>query len=155
MLRPKPGSNEEYNAHFYTLVSQDTQEMYYSTKRQRYLVDQGYAFTVVNKLENERGHDIFTMRKGAGKYGGTEVEKHLLMYASETKEALKAMFEEDKRDAGVQRGKGNMASLSGGNAMVYNEFTKSAQRHQAPATSFSRNGARRSDNAWNKTLTLT
>jgi len=28
-------------------------------------------------------------------------------------------------------------------------------RHQAPATSFSRNGARRSDNAWNKTLTLT
>lgn len=43
------------------------------------------------------------------------------------------MFEEDKRDAGVQRGKGNMASLSGGNAMVYNEFTKSAPsgpRHQ-------------------------
>jgi DNA excision repair protein ERCC-3 len=103
VLRPKPGSNEEFNAHFYTLVSQDTQEMYYSTKRQRYLVDQGYAFTVVNKLENERGNDIFTMRKGAGKYGGTEAEKKLLMYASETKEALKAMFEEDKRDAGVQR----------------------------------------------------
>ena len=103
MLRPKPGSNEEFNAHFYTLVSQDTQEMYYSTKRQRYLVDQGYTFTVVNKLENERGNDIFTMRKGAGKYGGTEVEKDLLMYASETKEALKAKFEEDKRDAGVQR----------------------------------------------------
>lgn len=133
MLRPKPGSNEEFNAHFYTLVSQDTQEMYYSTKRQRYLVDQGYAFTVVNKLENERGNDIFTMRKGAGKYGGTEVEKDLLMYASETKEALKAKFEEDKRDAGVQRGKGNMASLSGGNAMVYTEFTKSlpkGPRHQ-------------------------
>jgi hypothetical protein len=55
------------------------------------------------------------------------------MYASETKEALKAMFEEDKRDAGVQRGKGNMASLSGGNAMVYTEFTKSlpkGPRHQ-------------------------
>jgi hypothetical protein len=73
------------------------------------------------------------MRKGAGKYGGTKVEKNLLMYASETKEALKAMFEEDKRDAGVQRGKGNMASLSGGNAMVYTEFTKSlpkGPRHQ-------------------------
>ena len=82
MLRPKPGSNEEFNAHFYTLVSQDTQEMYYSTKRQRYLVDQGYAFTVVNKLENERGNDIFTMRKGAGKYGGNKVDKNLLMYAS-------------------------------------------------------------------------
>ena len=49
------------------------------------------------------------------------------------------MFEEDKRDAGVQRGKGNMASLSGGNAMVYNEFTKSAPsgpRHQEEEGSF-------------------
>ena len=46
VLRPKTGSNDEYNAHFYTLVSKDTQEMYYSTKRQRYLVDQGYAFKV-------------------------------------------------------------------------------------------------------------
>ena len=44
ILRPKPNSTAEFNAHFYTLVSKDTQEMYYSTKRQRYLVDQGYAF---------------------------------------------------------------------------------------------------------------
>ncbi len=27
-------------------VSQDTQEMYFSTKRQQFLVDQGYAFKV-------------------------------------------------------------------------------------------------------------
>ena len=40
----------QYNAHFYTLVSKDTQEMYYSTKRQRYLVDQGYAFKVVTQV---------------------------------------------------------------------------------------------------------
>lgn len=37
---------EEYNAYFYSLVSQDTQEMAYSTKRQRFLVDQGYSFKV-------------------------------------------------------------------------------------------------------------
>lgn len=37
---------EEYNAFFYSLVSQDTQEMAYSTKRQRFLVDQGYSFKV-------------------------------------------------------------------------------------------------------------
>eukprot|EP00061_Rhincodon_typus_P012330 g37995.t1 len=35
---------EEYNAFFYSLVSQDTQEMAYSAKRQRFLVDQGYSF---------------------------------------------------------------------------------------------------------------
>ncbi|XP_056315292.1 cytochrome P450 27C1-like [Danio aesculapii] len=45
VLRAKKGMvAEEYNAYFYSLVSQDTQEMAYSTKRQRFLVDQGYSF---------------------------------------------------------------------------------------------------------------
>ena len=41
---------EEYNAFFYTLVSQDTMEMHYSRKRQRFLVNQGYSYKVVTKL---------------------------------------------------------------------------------------------------------
>lgn len=41
---------EEYNAFFYTLVSQDTMEMSYSRKRQRFLIDQGYSYKVVTKL---------------------------------------------------------------------------------------------------------
>lgn len=41
---------EEYNAFFYTLVSQDTLEMSYSRKRQRFLVNQGYSYKVVTKL---------------------------------------------------------------------------------------------------------
>lgn len=36
----------QFNAFFYTLVSTDTQEMYYSTKRQQFLIDQGYSFKV-------------------------------------------------------------------------------------------------------------
>lgn len=40
----------EFSAYFYTLVSRDTQEMYYSAKRQQFLVDQGYAFKVVPNL---------------------------------------------------------------------------------------------------------
>ena len=44
-----PGA-EEYNAFFYTLVSKDTQEMYYSTKRQQFLIDQGYSFKVITNL---------------------------------------------------------------------------------------------------------
>lgn len=48
---PPPGMvAEEYNAFFYSLVSQDTQEMAYSTKRQRFLVDQGYSFKVCKHL---------------------------------------------------------------------------------------------------------
>ena len=30
----------EFNAFFYTLVSKDTQEMYFSSKRRRFLIDQ-------------------------------------------------------------------------------------------------------------------
>lgn len=41
---------EEYNAFFYSLVSQDTEEMHFSTKRQRFLVNQGYSFKVITKL---------------------------------------------------------------------------------------------------------
>jgi len=42
ILRAKKGAiAEEYNAFFYTLVSQDTMEMSYSRKRQRFLVNQG------------------------------------------------------------------------------------------------------------------
>lgn len=51
ILRAKKAAiAEEYNAFFYTLVSQDTMEMSYSRKRQRFLIDQGYSYKVVTKL---------------------------------------------------------------------------------------------------------
>lgn len=71
ILRAKKGAiAEEYNAFFYTLVSQDTAEMSFSRKRQRFLVNQvwnavakicvlflfhsvtfqGYAYKVITKL---------------------------------------------------------------------------------------------------------
>lgn len=54
ILRAKKGAlAEEYNAFFYTLVSQDTLEMAYSRKRQRFLVNQGYSYkaSFVGKTE--------------------------------------------------------------------------------------------------------
>ena len=53
ILRPKTNvenSINSFNAFFYTLVSTDTAEMVYSSKRQQYLVDQGYTFKVVRDL---------------------------------------------------------------------------------------------------------
>ncbi len=47
ILRPKMQLENGYNAFFYSLVSKDTQEMYYSTKRQQFLIDQGYSFKVL------------------------------------------------------------------------------------------------------------
>lgn len=54
--RTRQGADpKEHNAFFYTIVSQDTQEMYYSTKRQQFLVDQGYAFKVITNLLDGAG----------------------------------------------------------------------------------------------------
>lgn len=61
ILRAKKGAiAEEYNAFFYTLVSQDTMEMNYSRKRQRFLVNQGYSYKVITKLAGmEEESDLF------------------------------------------------------------------------------------------------
>ncbi len=54
ILRPKANmTSGVFNAFFYTLVSTDTREMYYSAKRQQYLIDQGYTFKVVQDLYRE------------------------------------------------------------------------------------------------------
>jgi DNA excision repair protein ERCC-3 len=51
ILRAKRRHDEGFNAFFYSLVSRDTQEMFYSTKRQQFLIDQGYAFKVIIYLD--------------------------------------------------------------------------------------------------------
>mmetsp|Transcript_6161 Transcript_6161/g.17199 ORF Transcript_6161/g.17199 Transcript_6161/m.17199 type:complete len:498 (-) Transcript_6161:124-1617(-) len=62
ILRAKkaaPGMKPDNMAFFYTLVSKDTQEMYYSTKRQQFLIDQGYNFRVItNLLDNAKAHEL-------------------------------------------------------------------------------------------------
>jgi DNA excision repair protein ERCC-3 len=50
ILRPKKGFHKQFSAYFYTLVSADTEEMYFSSKRQQYLIDQGYEFKIIPNL---------------------------------------------------------------------------------------------------------
>lgn len=57
ILRPKQEISKQatanlsdFNAFFYSLVSTDTQEMYYADNRQQFLVDQGYSFQVVKEM---------------------------------------------------------------------------------------------------------
>jgi DNA excision repair protein ERCC-3 len=47
ILRPKSKSQRAF---FYSLVSSGTEEMFYATKRQQFLVSQGYDFKTINKL---------------------------------------------------------------------------------------------------------
>ncbi|KAI8851587.1 P-loop containing nucleoside triphosphate hydrolase protein [Chytridium lagenaria] len=51
ILRAKKTMSDGFNAFFYTLVSKDTEEVYYSSKRQQFLIDQGYSFKIITQLE--------------------------------------------------------------------------------------------------------
>ena len=46
ILRAKRRNEEGFKSRFYTLVSQDTDEVQFSAKRRSFLVDQGYEFKV-------------------------------------------------------------------------------------------------------------
>jgi DNA excision repair protein ERCC-3 len=45
VLRPKEDGR---TAHFYTVVSRDTLDQEYAAHRQRFLAEQGYAYTIVD-----------------------------------------------------------------------------------------------------------
>ena len=60
----------QVNAFFYSLVSRDTQEMYYATKRQQFLVEQGYDYKIVEGLydrviSSSKDADLIYKGKGA------------------------------------------------------------------------------------------
>lgn len=121
ILRAKKGAiAEEFNAFFYTLVSSDTAEMSFSRKRQRFLVNQGYAYKVVTKLAgSDKDNELYYKHK--------EQQVTLL---HQTLAANDADLEEEvvtangtARGGGVRRA-GNMASMSGADDNVYLEVRK-------------------------------
>jgi len=115
ILRAKKGAiAEEFNAFFYTLVSADTAEMSFSRKRQRFLVNQGYAYKVVTKLAGlEQDTELL--------YETREQQVTLL---HQTLAANDADLEEEVLNAsgtGTMRRKGNMSSMSGADDNIYIE----------------------------------
>jgi DNA excision repair protein ERCC-3 len=50
ILRAKRRNEAGFRSRFYTLVSRDTDEVAFSHKRKRFLIDQGYEFKVVHDL---------------------------------------------------------------------------------------------------------
>ncbi|EMD34153.1 hypothetical protein CERSUDRAFT_117644 [Gelatoporia subvermispora B] len=143
ILRAKRRNDEGFNAFFYSLVSKDTQEMFYSTKRQQFLIDQGYAFKVITHLDgleglrdlvyqsrdeqiellssvllaNESEADLGTdVRAGEGDLAGTITSKD---------------FGLPGRFPGAQRTTGSLTALSGAQHMSYVEQNKSANKKLA------------------------
>jgi len=114
ILRAKKGAIvDEFNAFFYTLVSQDTQEMAFSRKRKSFLVNQGYAYKVITKLAGmSEDNDLLYKKK--------EDQVTLLQ---QTLAANDADLEEemDPSKPGSKRKYGNMSSMSGGDDALYLE----------------------------------
>jgi DNA excision repair protein ERCC-3 len=63
-LRQESKISDEHNAFFYSLVSSDTEEMYFSTKRQQFLIQQGYSFKVANNIieKGDKSHLLLSTR---------------------------------------------------------------------------------------------
>ncbi|XP_032209858.1 general transcription and DNA repair factor IIH helicase subunit XPB isoform X2 [Mustela erminea] len=133
VLRAKKGMvAEEYNAFFYSLVSQDTQEMAYSTKRQRFLVDQGYSFKVITKLAGMEDEELaFSTREEQQQL----LQKVLAATDLDAEEEVVA-GEFGSRSSQVSRRFGTMSSMSGADDTVYMEYhsarSKASTKHVHP-----------------------
>lgn len=133
ILRAKRRNDEGFNAFFYSLVSKDTEEMYFSSKRQAFLVDQGYAFKVITRLEGiERKPDLH--------FTTAQQRRELLLEVLLSKEgdneekiagdlfSSKYASTAGKKRKGAKRTAGTLVELSGGQDMAYQEYNKSRNK---------------------------
>ncbi|XP_060535753.1 general transcription and DNA repair factor IIH helicase subunit XPB [Cylas formicarius] len=131
ILRAKKGAiAEEYNAFFYTLVSQDTMEMAYSRKRQRFLVNQGYSYKVITKLAgmDQEADLMYKTREEQG-----QLLQQVLAASDIDCEDEKVPGEGGPRGGGaVGRKVGGLGSMSGGDDAVYYEFKRSSNVNKHP-----------------------
>jgi DNA excision repair protein ERCC-3 len=131
ILRAKRRSDEGFNAFFYSLVSKDTTEMYYSTKRQAFLVDQGYSFKVITQLAGMEKMENLV-------FNSAQMRRELLQKVVVDTESKRGLDDEDNTDdlfyatkgrkRGVRRTAGTLGELSGGQDMAYIEQRKSANK---------------------------
>ncbi|KAF2200912.1 DNA repair helicase rad25 [Delitschia confertaspora ATCC 74209] len=159
ILRAKRRNDEGFNAFFYSLVSKDTDEMFYSSKRQAFLVDQGYAFKVITRLEGLEHHNdlafstpqerrellqsVVDAKEGAGDVENIKGDLFGSKYASNQGRG--------KKKAGVRRLAGTLSELSGGQDMAYIEYNKSKnkdlKKKQGVKNAFVKKLARNTENA--------
>ncbi|WOO78810.1 General transcription and DNA repair factor IIH helicase subunit XPB [Vanrija pseudolonga] len=140
ILRAKRRNDEGFNAFFYSLVSKDTQEMYYSSKRQGFLIDQGYAFKVITELHGIDKMDglVFptkaqqislleeVLNTGADSW---ETSDHYMRLNNGKHQKVASRGAQNvKTAAPVQRFTAPLEHLSGGQNLSYREQNKSANK---------------------------
>ncbi|XP_015793169.1 general transcription and DNA repair factor IIH helicase subunit XPB [Tetranychus urticae] len=137
ILRAKKGAiAEDYNAFFYSLVSQDTLEMHYARKRQSFLVNQGYAFKVITKLKGIDEEELLYSNKDE-----QQQLLHQVLAANESEaEEEKVPGDPFAKPSGSQatRRVGNIGSISGADDNVYMEYKSKAKNYEARHPLFKR-----------------
>jgi len=146
ILRAKRRNDEGFNAFFYTLVSKDTTEMAYASKRQGFLVDQGYSFKVITHLS---GIDALPDLAFNTPTERRELLIRTLQRQEENKKAGRSDFEDAgdslfhvgdngsgkamvrKKGTGVRRTAGMLSELAGGQDMAYVEMQKAKNKELA------------------------
>jgi DNA excision repair protein ERCC-3 len=134
ILRPKSSSSSRFNAFFYTLISEDTKEVRYATKRQSFLVDQGYSFQAITYNSLVAENDTRGLM-----YGSREEQLRLLakIQASEDKEGeVETLHDDDERENLRLREKSkrlrtrSLSLITGGFGMTYEETSSSASQRR-------------------------
>ncbi len=121
ILRAKKGTIvEEYNAFFYSLVSQDTVEMYYSAKRQSFLINQGYSYKVITRLASDEDNLFFSTKDEQRQLLG-QVLSATDRGDDKEEESLGQMT---SSNTSIERRAGTMTSLSGADETTYIEIKK-------------------------------
>ncbi|KAF4555074.1 General transcription and DNA repair factor IIH helicase subunit XPB [Elsinoe fawcettii] len=139
ILRAKRRNDEGFNAFFYSLVSKDTNEMYYSSKRQAFLVDQGYAFKVITHLN---GIDRMPSLCYTSQQERMEVLQDVLLQGEDAggiEDIKDDLFSRagGKKKGGVRRMAGALSEFSGGNDMAYMERSRGVNKSlKAPGSKF-------------------
>jgi DNA excision repair protein ERCC-3 len=135
ILRPKSNMSGGFNAFFYTLVSTDTKEMYFSSKRQQYLIDQGYTFKVLENLveKSEIGStflktkaqelDVLSQICSMDADARDRKEEEAMKKAG-TRNAYAPEVDSDDDDAApvASRRTGSSTAIAGGSDLVYMEY---------------------------------
>lgn len=131
ILRAKKDMNsDEYNAFFYTLVSQDTMEMYYTSKRQTFLMNQGYSYKVINHISELEQENLY--------YSKVEDQQQLLQMVLAANETdadeedtpinVKSSSQLPSSSSQITRKQTQMSSLSGGDQGVLLEYQRSGAK---------------------------
>ncbi|KAI9651100.1 DNA repair helicase RAD25 [Ciborinia camelliae] len=135
ILRAKRRNDEGFNAFFYSLVSKDTKEMYYSSKRQAFLVDQGYAFKAITHLQGIDDLPDLAFRSLEEQRGLLEnVNIHNMEDDRYKEDFNDDLFHRNdgkprpKKKSDVRRTAGKLADLSGGQNMSYVEQNRSRNK---------------------------